>query len=395
MLQDKPQIAVFSLAYAPFEGGAEIATREIIKRLPGLDFRVFTSRFDESWLAQETKENCEILRVGKGLSGSGIGSNYGNIFSKIYYIFAAWQAAEKMHRLKKFKVIWSIMASYGGVAALFFKLRHPSIPLLLTIQEGDSKSHLLFGKIGMVGLWGGFIIKRADYIQSISSYLKDLVIKRGTKCPVEVIPNGVDIEKFSANFDEKDIGELKNNFGIKNEKIIITSSRLVYKNGIDILIKSLPAILKKMPVKCLIVGDGPERKQLEFMVKELNLSSCVVFVGQISQKELPLYLKASDLFVRASRSEGLGNSFLEAMAAGIPIIGTPVGGIIDFLVDSVTGFCIKPEDAGALADKILYVLNNKDLVEKVKINALALVRKNYSWEIVASAFNKIFEKLIK
>ena len=287
------------------------------------------------------------------------------------------------------------MASYGGVAALLFKLRHPRIPLFLTVQEGDSEKHLIFGKFGLVGLFGRQIIKNSDYIQVISNYLKEFAIKRGASCPIEVIPNGVDLELFGTKYSDSEIKAVRGNLGIKDEYVMVTTSRLVYKNGIDILIEAIARVKEKRPnIKCLIVGDGPEGNKLKAQSERLKVTNNVTFLGQIKQKDLPLYLKISDIFVRPSRSEGLGSSFLEAMAAGLPVIGTPVGGIVDFLRDGDTGFQAKAEDANDLAEKINFVIDHPEIKNRIVKNAGALIKENYSWDKIANLFKNIFDKII-
>ncbi|MDD5547584.1 MAG: glycosyltransferase family 4 protein [Candidatus Pacebacteria bacterium] len=393
MDNEKPQIAVFSLAFYPFEGGAEVACREIIKRLPRLNFAIFTYKFDMKWPSVEADGNAEIIRLGLGSNGK----KYGRILDKALYIFRALRAAEKAHKEKKFKVIWAIMASYGGIAALFFKLRHPEISLLLTVQEGDSEKYLVSGRMGLVGFFGKKIFQKADFIQAISNYLKDFAIKRGARCPIEVVPNGVDIKNFSKKYSELEIKELRDRLGLKDEYIIVTTSRLVYKNGVDVLIDAIAKFREKTPnVKCLVVGDGPERSNLESKIKKLGIERNILLLGQIDQKEIPLYLKISDIFARPSRSEGLGNSFLEAMAAGIPVIGTPVGGIVDFLVDKETGFIMQVDDSKELADKIDFIIQNPELCKKIANNGLKMVKDRYSWDKIAESFSDIFNnKLIK
>lgn len=392
MLQKLPNIAVFSLAYSPFEGGAEIAAREVIKRLKGLNFTIFTYKFNKDWLSWEEKDGAEIIRVGRGRKGN---KYYGRIWNKIFYVLAAWKRAENLHRQRRFEAIWAMMASYGGIAALFFKLRHPHIPLLLTIQEGDSEYHMHFGKMGLVGLFGNYIIRSADYIQVISNYLKNFVQKQGAKCPIEVVPNGVDLELFSARYNDSEIKAIRDNLGLKDEYVIITVSRLVYKNGIDTLIKAIAKFKEKRSnVKCLIIGGGPELHKLKVQSEKLKVDNIVVFLGQMPQRDLPLYFRVSDIFVRPSRSEGLGNAFLEAMAAGLPVIGTPTGGIVDFLQDEVTGFYTEIDNSEDLAKKIQLILENPALKEKVVQNASNLVKENYSWDKTAKLLRNIFDKLI-
>jgi len=392
MIVNKSNIAVFSLAYAPFEGGAEIAAREVIKRQKGLNFTIFTYKFDSRWLSKEKQENVEIVRFGKGSNG---GKRYGRTWNKIFYIFRAWREAERLHQQKRFQAIWAIMASYGGIAALFFKLNHPKIPFLLTIQEGDSEKHMILGKFGLVGFFGGMIIKNADYIQVISSYLKDFVKRRGAKAPIEIIPNGVDLELFGTEYTNMELKAMRANLGLQDEYVVVTTSRLVYKNGIDTLIEAIAICKSKMlNVKCLIIGGGPEMNKLKVKSQKLKVQNDVLFLGQIPQRDLPLYLKVSDIFVRPSRSEGLGSSFLEAMAIGLPVIGTPVGGIVDFLKDGQTGFYTKADDSKDLAEKIHRLLTIPEFRKKITENGRLLVREVYSWDRIARLFKNIFDKLI-
>ena len=304
------------------------------------------------------------MRVGRGTK-----KYYGHIWNKIYFIYRAWQEAEKIHRHKRFEVIWALMASYGGIAALLFKLNHPGVPLLLTLQEGDSEKHLVLGKFGLVGLFGKKIIQKANFIQPISKYLSDFAIKRGASCPIEVVPNGVNIDLFQTKYTELEIKILRDNLSIKDEYVVLTTSRLVYKNGVDILIKAIAKIKESRPnIKLLIIGDGPELPKLKVISYKLKVDNNVLFLGQIPQKDLPIYFRVSDVFVRASRSEGLGNSFLEAMAAGIPVIGTPVGGIVDFLITGHTGLLANPEDSDDLAEKIRYTLGHQEIRSTVTKN---------------------------
>lgn len=392
MLNEKSKIAVFSLAYEPFEGGAEIALREIMSRLSDFNFTVFTYKFDRSWLPKERKDNVEVVRLGRG---SADGKRYGRIWDKIFYVFRAWQEAERLYKEKRFNCIWSLMASYGSIAAFFFKLNHPRIPFLLTIQEGDSERHMVFGKLGMVGFWGRRIIRQADYIQVISSFLRDFVKKRGATAPIEVIPNGVDLELFETKYNNSQLKAIRENLGLKDEYVIITTSRLVYKNGIDTLIEAIAECKNKMlNIKCLIIGGGPEFNKLKVKGEKLKVSHNILFLGQVSQRDLPLYLKISDVFVRASRSEGLGSSFLEAMAAGLPVIGTPVGGITDFLKDGQTGLYTTIDDPKDLAYKIHKLLVNSEFRKKIIANGQLLILETYSWDRISKLFRNIFNKLI-
>jgi glycosyltransferase involved in cell wall biosynthesis len=215
----------------------------------------------------------------------------------------------------------------------------------------------------------------------------------GYRGEIDVIPNGVDLKHFSIHYLEADIKKLKDKLGIKDDEfVIITTSRLVLKNAIDDLIKSLSYL--QVPCKLLILGTGPDEGKLRELTSRLGLESSVIFLGHIDHKELPKYLKCAHLFVRPSLSEGLGNSFLEAMAAGIPVIGTPVGGIVDFLTDGKTGLFCPPGDPRTLSEKILILVNNQHLRQEIIANGLKLVQNGYDWDSIASRFGQIYKNEI-
>ena len=169
---------------------------------------------------------------------------------------------------------------------------------------------------------------------------------------------------------------------------MITTSRLVAKNGVDIAIRSL----KHLPntVKFAVLGIGPDEARLRQLAERLGLSDRVIFLGYIEMKEIPKYLKISDGFVRVSRSEGMGNSFVEAMAAGVPVVATPVGGITDFLFDpehnpdkEPTGLFASVEDPKDTARAIRAFLEDRELRKRCVANAKRMVAEKYDWNLIA------------
>src|SRR3989344_2825837 len=278
-------IGIFSLAYIPFVGGAELAVKEITDRLPQHRFTCLTHRFNREWSRQEKIGNVEVVRVGQGIGYqvSGIRNYYGHFWQKLFYIFRAWRAAEKLHKQLPFDAIWAIMAAYGGLAALLFKLRHPRVPMLLTLQEGDSEGHIL-RRVGIFYPLWRLIFKKADYIQTISNYLADFARRHGARCPIEVVPNGVDIKSYE---------NTKKYERTKKEKIIITTSRLVHKNGIDTLIRAaaeLKALTSNSKFTIQILGGGPEEENLKKLAIDLKIQDQVEFLGHVDPERIPDYL---------------------------------------------------------------------------------------------------------
>jgi hypothetical protein len=173
----------------------------------------------------------------------------------------------------------------------------------------------------------------------------------------------------------------------------VTASRLSLKNGIDDLIRSLTSLPSN--IKCLIAGTGEDAEKLRVLTEKKGLTNRVVFLGSRSHDELPGILQASDIFVRASLSEGLGNSFLEAMAAGIPIIGTPVGGIPDFLTDGETGVFCQPRDPESIAAAVRRIQEESGLRERLIANGERLVRAQYDWNGIAERMRGVLASLVE
>ncbi|TSA45457.1 glycosyltransferase family 1 protein [bacterium] len=374
----RKRILIFSIAYEPMVGGAELAVRNITDRLPSYEFDLITCRFGKKDLAEQKIGNVMVYRVG-----------FGSRLGRYLYPVLALRLASRLHRKKAYGIVWSIMAAYAGAAALMFKRRFPDVKFLLTLQEGDSVPHIHKQVRGFQKHWQQ-VFKKADYIQAISQYLADWAKAEGAACPMEVVPNGVTLSFFSPLIR----GRLR---GGRNSKfVIITTSRLVPKNGIDVLIKAvteLKTLIRDTRYLIRIVGSGPDEKKLKDLARGLNVDHLIEFVGEVSPDEIPEYLSQADLFVRPSRSEGLGSSFLEAMAAGLPVVGTAVGGIPDFLKDGETGFLAKVDDPKDLAQKIHLLLEDKNLYSKLSANGKKLVEKNYDWNKIANCMEKIFSTL--
>jgi glycosyltransferase involved in cell wall biosynthesis len=380
--ENKKRILIFSTAYEPFVGGAEVAIKEIASRLPDYDWQMITVNLDGRQKSEEQIGNIKVYRLGNGK------------LSKYFFPWLAYKKARQLQVQNKYDLIWAMMANQAGLAALFFKLKFPQISYLLTLQEGDSEWDIWLRTWFMRPLYKA-IYRRADYIQTISNFLANRARKMGAKCPVEVVPNGVIIKN-----DEL---RIKNS----NLKRVISVSRLVKKNSLEDLVKALVIVNRSSdnPVILKIIGEGKLRSKLEKLIRKLGINNSTiikksdkeekVLEGKVVNKQVYEYLKQADIFVRPSLSEGLGNSFLEAMAMRVPVIGTPVGGIPDFLKDGETGWFCKVKDPQSIAEKINYILDEKNQaeVERVVENAYKLVTEKYTWPKIAEQMNTIFVQL--
>lgn len=369
------RILIFSLTYYPADiGGAEVAVKEITDRISSEEI-VFdmVTLGDGRGVSRETIGNVNIHRISKRTG----------IIQKFLFPLTAARTAARLHAQNHYDVIWSIMASYAGYAGYLFKKSHADVTFLLTIQEGDH-----FGRRILLKFLFRKIFGAADRIQAISRFLADWARTMGAKCQIEIIPNGVDVELFSKRITMGEMMILEKELGKKERDVfLITTSRLVHKNAVGDVIASLNFLPEN--VKFLILGTGPLKWKLKAQAAKVSGVDRVRFLEFIPHAEMPKYLQASDIFVRPSLSEGLGNSFLEAMAAGIPVIGTPVGGIPDYLTDGETGLFCEVHNPRSIAQKVEKLIKDFESREYIIKHAQEMVVKNYHWKMIAEKMAKL------
>ncbi|MDP2652150.1 MAG: glycosyltransferase family 4 protein [bacterium] len=373
------RILIFSLAYYPHIGGAEIALKEITDRIHDVEFHMLTLNFGGE--AKEEKiGNVLVHRIGNG-------SSY---LQKILFIPRAAAAAARLHRLHHFDAFWAMM-SYMLFPIVLLRSRSIRIPYLLTLQEGDPWEHM-FSRWFILPfrplLSAGF--KNASAVQTISTYLAEWARRMGYRGTVSVIPNGVDVARFTS---------VQHQVLNKEKVTLVTTSRLVHKNAIDDIIRAL-ALLPES-VRFRVYGTGPEETNLKHLAKNLGVSARVDWEGYIDHKELPGALAACDIFIRPSRSEGMGNSFIEAMAAGLPVIATQEGGIADFLFDKrrnpdkeTTGWAVDRDSPKQIAEAIKEILTNPSQVVRVTATAEKLVAEHYDWNLIAGRMRSLFGTIV-
>ncbi|MFY9462371.1 MAG: glycosyltransferase [Candidatus Sungiibacteriota bacterium] len=387
--QEKPAIFVFTTAYDPFIGGAEIAIKEVVKRLSNeFRFFIFTSRFRLSLPKLEEKDGVVIRRIGLGFSFDKF------IVPALGFFVVRWYAAK--YRPSAF---WAVMATYAsGIPYLInmFTLRKP-VPVILTLQEGDPVEHIQKAKLGLIRISWRAALKRTDHLTAISTFLLNLAKDLGYRGKASVIPNGVDVSAFTRDFMPDELRLLKEGLRIdSDEKVVITTSRLVEKNAVDTAIRSIGVLNRKgRRVKFLVIGSGEDEKTLKELARKEGVGERVIFLGQIPHAEIPKYLKIADVFVRPSRSEGFGNSFIEAMAAGVPIIGTMVGGITDFLEDGKTGVAVRVDDSLNLAEAIIRVMDDAALCERLTAEGRRVSLTRFQWDMIAQDYASAFRGVIK
>lgn len=375
---DVKKVLIFSLAYYPRHvGGAEVAIKEITDRLPDFEFHLVCLRFDSLLPRTEKIGNVVVHRIGWGVSNptARMLQSFRYRLLKLWFQFAAAYVGLRLNREYHFDIVWAMMAHSCGVPAGLYKFFKPKVRYVLTLQEGDPIKHI---ERTMLPLWPLFTraFTSADIVQTISTFLSKWARSRNFKGPLEVIPNGVDAKKF--------LGEKVPHEGV----VLITSSRLVHKNAVDDVIRALS--LLPAEVTFVAVGTGSDEMPLKALAARLGVSDRVTFKGFVPYQELPALLHASDIFIRPSRSEGMGNAFIEAMAAGLPVIATQEGGIADFLFDAkrnpdkpTTGWAVDVDSPEQIAKAVKDILANPDAAKRVIETTRTMTLEKYDWDLIA------------
>lgn len=188
--------------------------------------------------------------------------------------------------------------------------------------------------------------------------------------PIYIIPTGINIEPFNPkNFTEEQKNELKQSLGIsKDDKVILFIGRVAEEKSIDVVLNNMPEVFAAIPnSKFLIVGDGPGKASLEEQAKKLNIQDRVIFAGKQPWEKIALYYNLGDVFVNASLTETQGLTFIEAMAAGVPIVAKYAPNLAEFIHNNEDGLLVKHDSQ--IAKSIINVLTDNALKEKLVTNS--------------------------
>lgn len=231
----------------------------------------------------------------------------------------------------------------------------------------------------MKNLMNRLQVSGASAITALSSHIMERQVAAGIPADrTRVLHIGCDLNEYTVpTRAEKSMLRKEHGFHEGNVVVCFTG-RLIREKGVDVLLKAVPAVARDFPgIRVLIVGQGDEEAALQTMSRNLGLSECVRFTGH-APSVVP-YLQASDIFVCPSVwEEGFGYVNIEAMAVGLPVIASRVGGITDIVTDGEDGFLVDPGNADALAEKIQLLVASCELREELGVRAQRSVRATFS-----------------
>ncbi len=231
------------------------------------------------------------------------------------------------------------------------------------------------------GIW-----KNAGAVVACSDGLRDLALQTAPKLDFKVIPDGLDLNRFSP------VVRVANPACVR----ILTIGRLIPRKGFPLLIQALPQVMAEATIDfgIEIVGDGPDRDTLAALANELKVDHKIRFAGSVSYSELPQKYREADVFVLCSLAEGMPLVVLEAMGTGLPIVASKVQGIEDLVRTGVNGALFPPNDVDGLAKSLVSLINDGESRIRMGRSSIDFVQK-YDWKNIASSYLAIYERLLE
>jgi len=368
--------------FGPRAGGIETFVIGLIERAPKGSVIVYTSsqegsaRYDQQWL-----ENfgVEVIR------------------DRAKILLPTPRVAHKVNKLVRTRKIEKAFFGAAAPLAILSKgLRRNGVRKIIALTHGHE---VWWAKLWPFSLAISFIGKNVDHLTYLGEFTRTEISKaltsKATSSMVKIAP-GIDTDHFAPTPDG---AKLRKELGLESKKVIISVGRLVHRKGQDLLIQSLPEILKSIPSAHLVlVGEGPYRSHLEKLIKDLQIGESVTLIGRIQYRDLPRYFCVGDIFVMPSRSrlaglevEGLGIVYLEASACGLPVVAGKSGGAPDAVIEGVTGVTVDGTSVIEISDAVIAALENPEKSRAMGEAGRKWIYDKWRWEIWAKEFNALFK----
>lgn len=235
-----------------------------------------------------------------------------------------------------------------------------------------------------------FSMEVSDALTTVSKFIVDRTKESfGISKEIKVIPNFVDVNRFKP--DQK--GCDRSEFAAPHEKIIVHMSNYrPVKNTADV-IRIFDIVHRRLPSKLILVGDGPDAPNILSLANEMGLKDRVIFLG--GQDMVESVLCKADLFLLPSASEAFGLAALEAMACGVPVVGSIVGGLPELVSDGETGYLEPIGDVGAMARRSIEILTNHELHRRMSQNSRNVTLEKYTTEKIVKEYQDFYLKVLE
>ena len=249
--------------------------------------------------------------------------------------------------------------------------------------------------ITLVGLEPSFLplvkfsIDQSDGVTAVSRFLKEKTITNySSNTEIEVIPNFVDTEKFKPSAKS----EFRDRIAPNGEKVLVHTSNFRVVKRVTDVIRIFEKVCKIIPSKLMLVGDGPDRSECERLCRQLDVCENVKFLGK--QEGLVEILTSSDVFLIPSQSESFGLAALEAMAAGLPVVSSSVGGLPELIKHNETGFIAEIGDIDRMAKYVIDLLTNERKYERFSQNARKRAVEEFDISKIVPIYEAFYNKVL-
>lgn len=238
--------------------------------------------------------------------------------------------------------------------------------------------------------WIQDFMRLCQHIIIPSESMKDILIQEYGLCDFyTVIPTGMDLKPYR----HADGKAMRSDQGWQDDIVLISTGRLAVEKNWPVLVQAAQKVYQQHPeMRLVLIGDGPEKSALEQLAAELGIAERVSFIGQVSFSEVPIYLKAADVFAFASVTETQGLVTIEAIAAGLPVVAVDGSGTRDIIQHGKQGFLVQ-NDPDALAEAINRLLDSPSLRKKFQRNALKRA-KTFDMKNCTRKLLKVYEQAI-
>jgi len=355
MSEHSKKILIATGVYSPEIGGPASYSKTLASRLNNPTVLTYSPVLN---LKDDKNQPYKVVRVWSKLPKG---------WRHLAYFFKAVSLA------KKNDAVFALNAVSAGIPAMYAAKMAKKKFFVKIVGDAaweraitSGRTHLLINdfqkvkKRGFIGMLHNFQLKvcrNADGVIVPSQYLADIVHGWGiSKDKIKVIYNGVDFKPSELTKEEA-----RRQIGIFGH-IILSAGRLVPWKGFRMLIKMMPRVFEiNQAFRLIVIGDGPDRKTLESMVRNLGLGNKVFLLGKKNQEELAKYMASADMFVLNTGYEGFSHQILETMAAGVPVITTAVGGNKEVIEQGENGFLVRYNDEFNLVEAIKSLWQSPEL----------------------------------
>jgi glycosyltransferase involved in cell wall biosynthesis len=280
-----------------------------------------------------------------------------------------------------------IIHAHGYKADLYsyFALRQSAIPLVSTCHTWYDNDLA----VSLYGMAYRFVLRSYAAVVAVSEEVRQRLLNAGVrKEKIHLVRNGIDLRPF-----DNAPPSLRTISAEGHSPIVGLVGRLAAEKGVDIFLRAAARVLVELPsTKFVVVGDGPDRGQLELLLSKLQIEENVSLLGR--RDDMPPVYASLDLMVSASRREGLPIAILEGMASSLPIIATAVGAVPTVVLNGRTGVLVPAEDVEALASEIVKLLTNPTQRQQLGAAAKKLIEDEFSAGRMTADYLRVYEQAI-